>query len=77
MPDVPPAIVDPALVEPKVASMEVEQLKVLDDTLVEALEKGDIRLLCASWLLQRPSGYRIERRQALGVVLPNEGERWS
>ena len=37
-------------------------LTALDDRLVEALERGDIRLLSSEWLLAQPKGARIKRR---------------
>ena len=40
-------------------------LFALDEGVVNALERGDIRLLRRSWLLARPDDSRIENRQAL------------
>ena len=44
---------------------EIQVLSRLDDTLVDVLLEGDIRLLRAAWLSVRPDSYRIERRQEL------------
>ena len=38
-------------------------LTTLDDQLVEALERGDIRLVRTAWLLALPEGTRLVRRQ--------------
>ena len=39
--------------------------QVLDDRLVEALEREDIRLLRVEWLLSQPDDYKMQRRQDL------------
>ena len=47
-------------------SDEIKQsLTRLDDGLVEALQRGDIRLVRCAWLLQQPEDYRIQRCQDL------------
>ena len=38
---------------------------MLDERLVTALAKEDIRLLRVEWLLAQPKGYKIQRRQEL------------
>ena len=48
----------------RVASLRT--LSSLDDQLVVALQRGDIRLLRATWVRTRPAGFRMVRRQALG-----------
>ena len=40
-------------------------LAALDEPLFAVLGSGDIRLLCAAWLLKQPKGWRLERRQDL------------
>ena len=49
-------------------------LSSIDDRLVEALERGDIRLLCSAWVDQQPDTYRLQFRQELeklpGALLP-------
>ena len=40
-------------------------LTALDDQLVAALERRDVRLVRPAWLLAQPEGYRMQRRQAL------------
>ena len=40
-------------------------LSSLDDRLVEALERGDIRLLRSAWVDQQPDTYRLQFRQEL------------
>ena len=42
--------------------------QVLDDRLIEALEREDIRLLRVQWLLAQPDGYKILRRQDLEIL---------
>ena len=49
-------------------------LAVLDEPLVAVLRSGDIRLLCAAWLLKQPEGWRLQRRQDL-EALEAAGER--
>ena len=44
---------------------EIQVLSRLDDALVKVLLEGDIRLLRAAWLRNRPDWYLIERRQDL------------
>ena len=41
------------------------KLTVLDDQLVAALKRSDVRLMRRAWLLAQPEGYRMQRRQAL------------
>ena len=48
-----------------VPSKALAALAKLDEPLVTVLRNGDIRLLCAAWLLTQPEGYRLERRQDL------------
>ena len=49
-------------------------LTTLDDRLIEALKKGDIRLVRAAWLLAQPADFHMINRQALekmdGALLP-------
>ena len=40
-------------------------LSALDEDLVTALSRGDIRLLRSQWLLAQPDGYKLPRRQDL------------
>jgi len=46
-------------------SNPLSALWTLDDKLVQALERGDIRLLRVEWLDAQPDGYSVQRRQAL------------
>jgi hypothetical protein len=60
-------------------------LTKLDDRLVKALERGDVKLLRSAWLLAQPDGYLLQRRQDLeagalltpaeAVALIREGKR--
>ena len=43
----------------------IANLTALDDKLVQALKRGDIRLVDPAWLLAQPDDYRMQRRQAL------------
>ena len=40
----------------------------LDDRLIEALERGWIRLLRPAWLLAQKDGYRLQKRQDLEKI---------
>ena len=42
--------------------------QALDDRLVDALEREDIRLLHVEWLLAQPEGYKMQRRQDLEEI---------
>ena len=53
-----------AAADPDVLS-ELSQLDRQEKGLIEALEKGYIRLLRSAWLLAQPPSYRIENRQKL------------
>ena len=57
--------VGPGAAAPTDRAVEIQVLSLLDDALVEVLLTGGIRLLRSSWLLARPDGYRIARRQEL------------
>ena len=46
-------------------SQEMRALTSLDDNLVDAFRREDIRLLRSSWLLQQPPGFKLPRRQDL------------
>ena len=46
----------------------LRELSALDDRLVEALQRGDIRLLRATWLRARPASFRLLRRQQLEAL---------
>ena len=52
---------------------EIQVLSRLDDGLVQVLRRGDIRLLRVAWLMERPDGYIMERRQEL-EAREREGE---
>ena len=43
-------------------------LTALDDQLVEALKRGDIRLVRAAWLLALPEGEQLVRRQDVKMI---------
>ena len=64
LPEAPatPEAVSPAAPLPEATR---QLLTTLDDRLIEALEKGDIRLVRAAWLLAQPAGFRMINRQAL------------
>ena len=42
--------------------------QALDDRLVEALEREDIRLLRVEWLLAQPANFKMQRRQDLEQI---------
>ena len=46
-------------------SQELRALSSLDDKLIAAFRREDIRLLRSSWLLQQPPGFKLPRRQDL------------
>lgn len=52
----------------------IETLSTLDDKIAKVLEAGHIRLLCAAWLRERPTGWKMMRRQDL-ELLEQRGER--
>ena len=55
--------------EPDEAHSEVmEELREIDNRLVEALQREDIRLLRTEWLLSRPAGYILQNRQELEAL---------
>ena len=56
-------------------SQEMQALTSLDDDLVDALWREDIRLLRGSWLLQQPPGFRLPRRQDLEALEREAFER--
>ena len=43
----------------------LQALSSLDDRLVQALERGDIRFLRSAWVNQQPDTYRLQWRQEL------------
>ena len=47
---------------------ELSALSQLDERLITALEREDIRLLRSAWLLAQPDDYHIQRRQELEEV---------
>lgn len=46
----------------------MEELKQLDKRIVGVMEIGDIRLLRREWLMSRPAGFRMQRRQQLEAL---------
>ena len=65
LPDaLPPAPIQNAVIDDQMH----RALTSLDDRLIEALELADIRFVRAAWLLSRPSGYRMVRRQDLETL---------
>lgn len=65
LPDaLPPAPIQNAVIDDQMH----RALTSLDDRLIEALELADIRFVRAAWLLSRPSGYRMVRRQDLEAL---------
>ena len=55
----------PASVDAEKQEKALAALAALDEPLFAVLGSGDIRLLCAAWLLTQPKGWRLERRQDL------------
>ena len=50
------------------AATVLQQLRPLDEELVAALQRSDIRLVRAAWLRTRPDGYRLQNRQELEAL---------
>ena len=50
------------------AATVLQQLRPLDEELVAALQRSDIRLVRAAWLRTRPDGYRLQHRQGLEAL---------
>ena len=84
-PPAPAATAEPAaliqdLGDAPVDTLHVEvmdELRQLDQRLIEALECGDVRLLRGSWLRSLPTEYQLQNRQALealeeGGISPSE-----
>ena len=46
-------------------SRAIKYLSSLDDRMVEALQRGDIRFLRSAWVTQQPDTYRLQCRQEL------------
>ena len=47
----------------------LRELRLLDSDLVASLQRGDIRLLRATWLCAQPDGFRLPNRQELEALL--------
>ena len=58
--------------QPSIDTQVLKALGTLDDRLVEALRRRDIRLVRTAWLNNQSTGYRIKRRQEL-EALENSG----